>query len=67
MKCTFGLLFAEPIITGEEPPTSIYDDDRHLSVTKDNEGKLVPLVTNSPWTLGTFTETRAMGEHTDAD
>ena len=66
-ECPFGLLFAEPLITGEEWPQSTYDDERDVSMTEDDEGKFVPLVTASAWTLGTFTETRISGEHTDAD
>jgi len=67
MKTPFGLLFAEPLIMGEEPPQSIYDDERDISMTEGDEGKLIPLVTGSSWALGTFTETRISGEHTDAD
>jgi len=66
-NCPFGVLFAEPSIVETELPQSSYDDERDISMTEDDEGKLVPLVTSLPWTLGTFTETRVMGEHTDAD
>lgn len=67
MKGPFGLLFAEALVAGEKPPRSVYDDEKDLSMIKDKEGKLVPIVANASWALGTFTETRAMGEHTDAD
>jgi len=66
MKCPFGLLFAEPLIKEEKLPQSAYDEGKDITVTED-KGHVVPLITSSPWTLGTFTETRVMGEHTDAD
>lgn len=66
MEQPFGLLFVEPLIMGEESPQSTYDDERDVSMTEE-EGELVPLATTAVWTLGTFTETRCSGEHTDAD